>query len=62
LTELREALLTRSKDYPKPSESAPPVEDGEAILKRLEKMLTPESVGRHPLATFAHGPAPAEGG
>lgn len=62
LQELRQALLTRSKDYPKPSETAEPVADGAEILAKLEKMLNPQSVGKHPLAGFAGGPSSAEGG
>lgn len=63
MKELREALLTRSKDHVKPSETATTVADGDAILKKLEKMLDPEAGrGKHPLSAFAHGPAPAEGG
>ena len=63
MKELREALLTRSKDHVKPSETATPVADGDELLKKLEKMLDPEAGrGKHPLSAFAGGPSPAEGG
>lgn len=63
VAEVKEIITAyKPSDPPKPSDTAPNVAGIQELIATLEKQLEGSTQGKHPLATFAGGPAVAEGG